>query len=507
MTVRAPHALGCALCLGLAAATGLRVAAVPAALAAAGLLGLSAAAASPRCGLALAVCGVAVAGWAWGSTRLGVVDRSALAPLAGTAEQALVEVVEPPRRASFELRMRADVLRWRNLRPHEPVLLELPLGRAPPQGARLALIGRLRAPRGPSHGFDERAWLRRHGIHVVMTARAWRIVGRRGGLGGIADRLHAWLAGASAPGLGGVRRGVIEGVVLGEDEGLPESMRRDFRASGLYHLLAVSGGNVAVVALGTLWLALLLGVPRLPAEVAVLASIGGYVLAVGLQPSVVRAGIAGALGSLAWLTGRERDARYALVVAAVVLLAWNPYTVLDPGFQLSFAAVLAIFFLAPRFRTRLEGYPLPAGLRTALAVSAACGLATAPVSWFQFHQIPLLTVPANALGGFVAAPMLALALASALLTPLAPPLAAGLAWLNGWLAAYLAGCAHLIGSLPGAQIRSGRAAAVLALGACAAAAYAWQGAERARAEARLPPDGKRPAEDRAGAETAAGAGR
>jgi competence protein ComEC len=505
--VRAQHALGCALCLGLAGATGLRVAAVPAALAAAGLLALAAAAASARAGLALAVCGVALAGWAWGSVRLAVVDRSALTPLVGTAEHALVEVAEPPRRASFDLRMHAVVLRWRNLRLHEPVLLELPLGRAPPQGARLALVGRLRAPRGPSHGFDERIWLRRHGIHVVVTARAWRIVGRRGGLAGIADRLHAWLARASAPGVDGVRRGVIEGVVLGEDEGLPESLRRDFRASGLYHLLAVSGGNVAVVALGTLWLALLLGVPRLPAEVGVLAAIGAYVFAVGLQPSVVRAGIAGALGSLAWLTGRERDARYALVVAAVALLAWSPYNVLDPGFQLSFAAVLAIFFVAPRFRARLEGYPLPAGLRTALAVSAACGLATAPVSWFQFHQIPLLTVPANALGGFVAAPMLALALATALLTPVAPPLASGLAWLNGWLAAYLAGCAHLVGSLSGAQIQSGRAATVLAMGAVVAAAYAWQGAERARAEARLPADGERPAEDRAGPATVADAGR
>jgi competence protein ComEC len=365
----------------------------------------------------------------------------------------------------------------------------------------------LRAPRGPSHGFDERAWLRRHGIHAVLRGRQWRIAGRRGGLGGVADRLHAWLAGASVPGLGGVRRGVVEGVVLGEDEGLSDRLRQDFRASGLYHLLAVSGGNVAVVALGMLWLALLIGLPRLAAEVAVLAAIGGYVLAVGAQPSVVRAGIAGGLGSLAWLTGRERDARYALVVAAVALLAWSPYNALDPGFQLSFAAVLAIFVLAPRFRNWLEGYPLPSGLRTGVAVSAACGLATAPISWFQFHQIPLLTVPANAVGGFVVAPMLALALVCALLVPIAPHVATALAWVNGWLAAYLATCAHAFGSLPGAQVTSGRAAAALALGAAGAAAYAWRGGERARSEAGVPPDGDGPAEDRGGAPAPARADR
>src|SRR5581483_4669448 len=150
---------------------------------------------------------------------------------------------------------------------------------------------------------------------------------------------------------------------------------------------------------------------------------------------------------------RQRDARYGLVLAAVALLGWSPYNVLDPGFQLSFAAVLAIFLLAPRLRAWLEGYPLPRGVRTGVAVSAACGLATAPISWFQFHEIPLLAVPANAVGGFVVAPMLGLALVCALLAPIAPPLAGALAWANGWLAAYLAACAHAFGSLPGAQVR------------------------------------------------------
>jgi competence protein ComEC len=507
VSVRVPHSLGCALCSGLAGATVARVGLFPATLVAGALLALAAAASSRGAALALAGLGVAVAGWGLGSVRLASIDRSAIAPLIGTAERAIVEVEEPPRRGSFELRMRAMVLRWRDLRPHEAVLLELPLGRAPPLGARLALIGELRAPPGPSHGFDERAWLRRHGIHAVLRAQKWRIVGHRAGLEGFADRLHAWLAGDSIPGLGGVRRGVIEGVVLGEDQGLPDGLRQDFRASGLYHLLAVSGGNVAVVALGTLWLALLAGIPRLPAEVAVLAAIAGYVLAVGAQPSVVRAGIAGALGSLAWLTGRERDARYALIVAAAALLAWSPYNALDPGFQLSFAAVLSIFFLAPRFKTWLEGYPLPPRLRTCVAISAACGLATAPISWFQFHQIPLLTVPANAVGGFIVAPMLVLALVCALLTPLTPALASALAWANGWLAAYLATCAHLFGSLPGAQVTSGWVAAALGLGVGGAAAYAWRCGERARAEAGLPPDGDRPAQDRAGPQAPARADR
>jgi ComEC/Rec2-related protein len=489
VTVRAPYLLAGALCAGLAGATVLRASALLAAT-----LLASAAFGAGRVPLVAAACALAVAGWWWGSERLRSLDRSALSSQVGTAARAVVELQEPPRLGRFQTRVRALVVRWGARRLHEPVLLELPHGRAPPQGARLSLVGVLRAPRGPSNGFDERAWLRRRGVHVVLRADAWRVVGRRGGLGGVADRLHARLARDAAPGLSGERRAVIEGVVLGEDEGLSDGLKQRFRASGLYHLLAVSGGNVLVVAGGTVVLLRLFGVSRLAAEVVALAAIGAYVLAVGPQPSVIRAGIAGALGSLAWLTARERDRWYVLLLAAIALLAWNPYTVLEAGFQLSFAAVASIFTLAPRFRRVLEGYPMPDPVRTTVAISTACALATAPISWLHFHAIPLVAVPANAAAVAAVAPMLALALLAALVAPFAHPLAAALAWLDGWCAAYLAACARFFGGLPGAQVRSAPGAAGLAACVLLAAAYACRRGERA--EAGLPPHRQRPAEDR-----------
>jgi competence protein ComEC len=426
---------------------------------------------------------LAVGGWWWGSERLRALDRSSLAAEIGTAERALVETQEPARRSRFAVRVRVRVLRWGGAAVRERALLELPPGRAPPQGARLRVLALLRAPSDV-----ERAWLRLHGVHVVLRASAWRRVGARRSA---ADRLHAWLARAAVPGLAGERRAVLEGVVLGEDEGLSDTLRARFRASGLYHLLAVSGGNVIVVAGGTAVLAMALGLSRLVAETFALLAIVGYVLAVGPQPSVIRAGVAGGLGCLAWLAGRERDRWHALLLAGAALLAWSPYTLLDPGFQLSFAAVLAIFVAAPRIRAWLEGYPLPRLAREPVALSAACGLATAPISWLHFHQIPLLTIPANVAAAPVVAPMLALALLAALLPPLGPMLAQ----VNGLLAAYLAGCARFFGGLPGAQVRSGAGAAALAGCALLVAAYAWRRGKRA--EAGLSPDGKRPAEDRA----------
>jgi len=373
--MRRSYVLAGALAGGLAAPTALRFAVEPA------LLVAALAVLWPRAGLALLL---ALAGWWWGTERLQALDRSVLASQIGTAGSAVADVTEPPRRGRYNVRVRAMVVRFAGARVHEPVQLELPSARAPPpQGARLRVLGTLRAPAD-----FERTWLRRHGVNVVLRASTSRVVRLRGGL---ADRLHAWLARASTPGLTGERRAVLEGVVLGEDGGLSDALRQRFRASGLYHLLAVSGGNVIVVASGTIALALLLGISRIAAEVAALGSIGAYVLAVGPQPSVIRAGVVGALGSLAWLTGRERDRWYALLVAAIALLAWNPYTALDPGFQLSFAAVLSIFLLAPRLLRGLEGYPVPRPLAQCIAISTACGLATAPVSWLHFHAIPLVT--------------------------------------------------------------------------------------------------------------------
>ena len=326
------------------------------------------------------------------------------------------------------------------------------------------MVATVEEPRPPRDGFDERAWLRRQGRHVVLRAHGFRVVGRRGGLAGLGDRLRARLADTIAPGLEGERKALVAGIVLGEDEGLGSELQDAFRASGLYHLLAVSGQNVAFIAIGVIVLAWLVGIGRWPAQVAVLLAIAGYVLAVGWQPSVVRAGVAGALTSLAWLAARPADRWYFLLAGAAVLLAWNPYALEEPGFQLSFAAVIAIFVAVRPFEQRLRGYPVPQRLGGVVAVSTVCGVATAPIAWLQFGAVPAYALPANVLAAPVMGPILGFGLLTAALDPVLPSAALALAWVNGWLVAYLAGCARLVGRPAlrarrvGARPRRGRAA-------------------------------------------------
>jgi competence protein ComEC len=466
------HLLLAATAFGLAASLLLRFRGPAAPVLMAGVAG--ALVLPPAARLAGAAVLLALVGWWWGGVRLDALDRSPLRSEVGRAGRALVEVTSEPRVGRFDQRQQGRVLLFAGRRIDERVQLELPLGRAPPQGALIDVLAFVRLPREPANGFDERTWLRRQGIHVVFRVDEWSATGRRrGGLAGAGDRLRVWLRGASAPGLAGERRAVLEGVVLGDDNGLSPELKQAFRRSGLYHLLAVSGANVVLLASGVLGVAWAVGLPRAWAHVSALSAIGAYVLAVGPQPSVIRAAVSGAATSIAWLMARERDPWHVLLLAAVVLLAWNPYALADAGFQLSFAAVIAIFLAAGPLLRELEGYPIWKKLAAAVAVSTACSVVTAPILWLQFGAVPLLGVVANALVEVAVGPLLGLAFATAVVEPLSPPLAGALAWLNGWIAAYVAFCARAVAAVPFAQVH-GPGAALAVAGSLVAAAYAWR---------------------------------
>lgn len=405
--------------------------------------------------LVLAAVALGAAGLWWGGLRLHELDRSYLATQIGQPASTRVIVTGAASRSPFAVRAAAEVRRFDGVELRERVLLELPPGRAPPQGAVLELRARPVAPRGPETGFDERGWLARRGIHVVLHASGpWRVVGRRGGIGGVGDRLRTAIADALALGTSGERQSLVVGVVLGADEGIDPELRDAFKASGLYHLLAVSGQNIVLIGFGVLGLAYVAGLGRSVGHALAIAAILAYALAVGWQPSVVRAAVAGCLASVAWLMSRPSDRWHTMAMGAVVLLAWTPRSLLEPGFQLSFAAVAAIFLTLPRLRRAHEGYPVPVGAVEVIGISVACGVATAPILWLQFGTIPLWTVLANALAEPAMPVLLGCGLGAAVLAPMIPPAAVALSWLAGAAAAWIAFSARLVGSIPYAQTSS-----------------------------------------------------
>jgi len=194
---------------------------------------------------------------------------------------------------------------------------------------------------------------------------------------------------------------LARGFVLGEDDRIDVATVEDFRRSGLSHLLAVSGQNVALLALLAMPMLAAFGVPLRTRLVWVLGAIVVYVPLAGAGPSILRAGVMGGLGVLATLAGRRGSRLYALALAAVVTLAVDPGIGADVGWQLSFAAVLGILALASPLRAAIVARTGARGWRGALAegaaVTVAATLATAPLIAFHFESISTTTLFANLL--------------------------------------------------------------------------------------------------------------
>ncbi len=223
-----PTLLVVSVCIGLGAANWFR----PAALVCGLVLSAAVVAAAHTPATWRAVffgVGLLAVGLWWGGLRLAMLDHSILRTHIGESGDAVAVVTGPARRSRYALRVEAEVRRFAGKPMHEPVLLELPRERATPEGAVIELHARPVEPRGPETGFDERGWLARKGVHVVLRGGPFRIVGRRGGIGGVADRLRASIASALARGTTGERRALLEGVVLGDETELDTGFRTTSR--------------------------------------------------------------------------------------------------------------------------------------------------------------------------------------------------------------------------------------------------------------------------------------
>jgi competence protein ComEC len=160
-----------------------------------------------------------------------------------------------------------------------------------------------------------------------------------------------------------------------------------------------------------------------------------------------------AAGVVAILSGRPAARWHALLLSAAVTLALNPHAIEDVGWQLSFAAVLAILLLAGRLRQGLERRGVPAGLSEAAALTGAATLGTAPLIAAHFGQASLVSLPANLAVAPAVAPIMWLGMLAATVGQVSSALASPLTALAGLPAAYVMWVAHAAAALPGAQAR------------------------------------------------------
>lgn len=216
-------------------------------------------------------------------------------------------------------------------------------------------------------------------------------------------------------------RALFTGLVIGDDREQSVETTDDFRGSGLSHLLAVSGQNVAFVLAVAAPLLSRLGLRTrfvgLGAVLLLFATITRY------EPSVLRATVMAGLAGVATMVGRPVRSVRLLALAAAVLLVADPFLVRSVGFGLSVAASAGIVVLSARLADALPG---PASLRSPLSVVLAAQIGVAPLLLLFFDALPIATLPANLLAGPIAGFVMVWGASAGIVAGVLPPVVGAL---------------------------------------------------------------------------------
>lgn len=278
-------------------------------------------------------------------------------------------------------------------------------------GDDIVVRGRLAAPDGERNpgGFDYRAFLAARGIHSLLYADRHNGLSSRGRAGGNGinsfliqparnGMKHAFLACSGPESLE-----FLTALLLGDKSSLDPELKERFARAGVVHVLAVSGLHAGFVLLIISSICSLLRLGRHVGTISTLIGLYLYVQLTGCGAPVVRASLMAGF----YLTGRllERDTNpFNLIgAAALTLMLINPLQLFDPGFQLSFAAVISILYIYPRLREapligRLCRVKRPffiSPLIQAVLVSLAAQLGTLPLTAGYFQRISLIALLVN----------------------------------------------------------------------------------------------------------------
>lgn len=251
---------------------------------------------------------------------------------------------------------------------------------------------------------------------------------------------------AAVAGLPGAGAGLVPGLAVGDTSAVSADLDAAMKQSSLSHLTAVSGANCALVVGIAFGATAALGGSR-RARVAVgLAALGGFVLLVTPEPSVVRAAAMASIAMLAVMLGRAGAGLAVLTLAVTVLVVLDPWLAASFGFALSVVATASLLLLARPLAEGL-GRALPRALALALSIPLAAQLVCGPLLVLIDPHVPLYGVAANLLAG-PAAPVATVAgLAACLAAPL-PLLQSGLAALAWVPASWIAATATTVAALP-----------------------------------------------------------
>ncbi|MFD1177735.1 ComEC/Rec2 family competence protein [Paenibacillus puldeungensis] len=271
------------------------------------------------------------------------------------------------------------------------------------RGQEISLTGSLERPQTARNfgGFDYRKYLHYQRIHwLIKSAGSEAVTVLPGKWGasrflGTVDTLRVSLGERLERLFPDWQAGYMKGLIIGLQDELEPAKYAQFTQLGLTHILAISGSHVAINVGIIFGLLRLLRVSRETALLVVLIFVPAYVLLTGFSPSVIRSGIMTMLGIYLLRRGLMKDSINVLSAAALLMLLWEPYFLLNVSFQLSFAVTAGLIIFVPLIRPYFNG--LPAKVSGTLAITLAAQIVSFPLTIYYFNQFSLLSLLANLL--------------------------------------------------------------------------------------------------------------
>lgn len=189
---------------------------------------------------------------------------------------------------------------------------------------------------------------------------------------------------------------LANGLILGVKGGFDEEMNNEFIETGTIHIVALSGYNVSIVAEGVMKIFGLI-FSQIISIVFGIFIIILFIIMTGASSTAIRAGIMATIMLLGKMTGRKYMAGRALIVAALLMIAYNPRVLVDMSFQLSFIATGGVLFVTPKVFKWLKFIPIRFGFREMFATTIAATISVLPMLLYLTGVLSLVSVPANIL--------------------------------------------------------------------------------------------------------------
>ena len=248
-----------------------------------------------------------------------------------------------------------------------------------------------------------------------------------------------------APGEPGI---LLSGLVVGDDRALSGETANDFRRTGMSHITAVSGSNLALVVVLLMAAGNPLGMRRrLGWLLATAVAVWLYAIVTGLDPPVVRAALMATISLMAPVFGRRADYLTAAVLSAALMALVEPGLLANIGFQLSLSASVALAALASGMSVTTPG----GAVRLAIDGAITAQIATLPITLVTFGAFSWVSIPVNIVVGPLVAVAFPLAFAGSLLEPVNRPVGDAIMSVAGGIAEAILGLVRRFADLPGAS--------------------------------------------------------